>query len=132
MGATFDIDENSSEGLNIAVFDDDFGKDDSLGNKTMDIIDIQENMKVLNKWIPLENCKAGEVLLSAEFIPQASIQKSVDKSKAVDAKPIEENKEQIGAEIIEKIEVKDTTVIKQVFEESEAAKSIKPEREEET
>merc|ERR1712142_652847 len=130
--ATFDIDENSSEGLNIAVFDDDFGEDHSLGNKTMDIIDIQENMKVLNKWIPLENCKSGEVLLSAEFIPQASIQKAVDKSKAVDAKPIEENKEQIGAEIKEKIEVKDTTVVKQVFEESEAAKSIKPEREEET
>merc|ERR1711875_151736 len=125
--ATFDIDENSSEGLDIAVFDDDFGKDDSLGNKTMDIFDIQENMKVLNKWIPLENCKSGEVLLSAEFIPQASIQKAVDKSKAVDAKPIEENKEQIGAEIKEKIEVKDTTVVKQVFEESEAAKSIKPE-----
>merc|ERR1712151_1468115 len=130
--ATFDIDENSSEGLNIAVFDDDFGKDDSLGNKTMDIIDIQENMKVLNKWIPLENCKSGEVLLSAEFIPQASIQKAVDKSKTVDAKPIEENKEQIGAEIKEKIEVKDSTVVKQVVEESEAAKSIKPEREEET
>merc|ERR1711872_956735 len=130
--ARFDIDENSSEGLNIAVFDDDFGKDDSLGNKTMDIIDIQENMKVLNKWIPLENCKSGEVLLSAEFIPQASIQKAVDKSKAVDAKPIEENKEQIGAEIKEKIEVKDSTVVKQVVEESEAAKSIKPEREEET
>merc|ERR1712157_211434 len=54
--ATFDIDENSSEGLNIAVFDDDFGKDDSLGNKTMDIIAIQEQQKVLNKWIPLENC----------------------------------------------------------------------------
>merc|ERR1712042_278567 len=130
--ATFDIDENSSEGLNIAVFDDDFGKDDSLGNKTMDIIDIQENMKVLNKWIPLENCKSGEVLLSAEFIPQASIQKAVDKSKAVDAKPIEENKEQIGAEIKEKIVVQDTTVVKQVVEEPEAAKSIKPEREEET
>merc|ERR1712025_835568 len=82
--------------------------------------------------IPLENCKSGEVLLSAEFIPQASIQKAVDKYKDVDAKPIEENKEQIGAEIKEKIEVKDTTVVKQVVEESEAAKSIKPEREEET
>merc|ERR1712243_491131 len=71
--ATFDIDENSAEGVNIAVFDDDFGKDDSLGNKTMDIIVIQEQQKLLNQWITLENCKSGEVLLSAEFIPLASI-----------------------------------------------------------
>merc|ERR1739838_1032334 len=35
--ATFEIEENTSEGVNIAVFDDDFGKDDSLGNKTLDI-----------------------------------------------------------------------------------------------
>merc|ERR1711922_57562 len=60
--ATFDIDENSAEGVNIAVFDDDFGKDDSLGNKTMDITVIQEKQKLLNQWIPLENCKSGEVL----------------------------------------------------------------------
>ena len=73
--ATFDIDENSADGVNIAVFDDDFGKDDSLGNKTMDIIVIQEKQKLLNQWITLENCKSGEVLLSAEFIPLASVKK---------------------------------------------------------
>merc|ERR1711970_1483762 len=65
--ATFDIDENSADGVNIAVFDDDFGKDDSLGNKTMDIVVIQEKQKLLNQWITLENCKSGKVLLSAEF-----------------------------------------------------------------
>merc|ERR1712106_529592 len=74
--AIFEIDENTSEGVNIAVFDDDFGKDDSLGNKTLDIHSIQEHRQMLNQWIPLENCKSGEVLLSAEFLPHGSVQKS--------------------------------------------------------
>ena len=45
-----------------------FGKDNTLGNKTIDINQIQENKKMLNQWIPLENCKSGSVLFSAEFI----------------------------------------------------------------
>merc|ERR1712002_744437 len=125
--ATFDIDENSAEGVNIAVFDDDFGKDDSLGNKTMDIIDIQENMKVLNKWIPLENCKSGEVLLSAEFIPLASIQKGENIAKPVDSKSFEEDKKQIEPKISETIEVQDSKVAKQVIEASETTEEKKTE-----
>ena len=64
------------EGVNTAVFDDDFGKDDSLGSNTLDIHSIQEHGQGLNQWIPLENCKSGEVLLSAEFVPLKSVQDS--------------------------------------------------------
>merc|ERR1712173_307816 len=117
--ATFDIDENSAEGVNIAVFGDDFGKDDSLGNKTMDIIVIQEQQKLLNQWITLENCKSGEVLLSAEFIPLASIQKGENIAKPVDSKSFEEDKKQIEPKISETIEVQDSKVVKQVIEDSE-------------
>merc|ERR1712002_339503 len=125
--ATFDIDENSAEGVNIAVFDDDFGKDDSLGNKTMDIIVIQEQQKLLNQWITLENCKSGEVLLSAEFIPLASIQKGEKIAKPVDSKSFEEDKKQIEPKISETIEVQDSKVVKQVIEESETTKEKKTE-----
>ena len=123
--ATFDIDENSAEGVNIAVFDDDFGKDDSLGNKTMDIAVIQEKQKLLNQWITLENCKSGEVLLSAEFIPLASVQKGEYIAKPVDSKSSEEDKKQIEPKISETIEVQDSKVVKQVIGESETSKSEK-------
>merc|ERR1711887_319241 len=49
--------------------DEDLGKDDSLGNTSLNISSIQKQEKLLNQWIPLENCKSGEVLLSAEFKP---------------------------------------------------------------
>merc|ERR1739838_492616 len=70
----FDVDQNTSEGINIEVFDDDFGKDDSLGNTLLDISKVQEHQQLLNQWIPLEECKSGEVLISAEFIPLEKIQ----------------------------------------------------------
>merc|ERR1712179_339202 len=125
--ATFDIDENSADGVNIAVFDDDFGKDDSLGNKTMDIIVIQEKQKLLNQWITLENCKSGEVLLSAEFIPLASVQKGEIIAKPVDSKSFDDDKKQIEPKITETIEVQDSKVVKQVIEESETTKENKTE-----
>merc|ERR1712168_1767681 len=130
--ATFDIDENSAEGVNISVFDDDFGKDDYLGNKTMDIVVIQEKQKLLNQWITLENCKSGEVLLSAEFIPLASVQKGENIAKPVDSKSFEDDKKQIGPKITETIEVQDSKVVKQVIEESETTKENKTEIEAKT
>merc|ERR1712212_72069 len=130
--ATFDIDENSADGVNIAVFDDDFGKDDSLGNKTMDIIVIQEKQKLLNQWITLENCKSGEVLLSAEFIPLASVQKGETIAKSVDSKSFDDDKKQIEPKITETIEVQDSKVVKQVIEESETTKENKTEMEAKT
>merc|ERR1712029_1046580 len=70
--ATFDIGKETSEVLNIELFDEDIGKDDSLGSTSLDIRTIMEEYVNTNKWIPLKNCKSGEVLLSAEFIPESS------------------------------------------------------------
>merc|ERR1711936_418537 len=71
-------DQNTLEKVDILVFDDDFGKDDTLGKTSLDIIAIQKNKKILNQWIPLEDCKSGEVLLSAEFVPLASVKMPAD------------------------------------------------------
>ena len=49
-------------------------KDDSLGSTSIDIGLVQKNIKLLNKWIPLENCKSGEILLSAEFISSSMVE----------------------------------------------------------
>merc|ERR1711936_1371067 len=67
--ATFDVEQNTPENIMIQIFDDDFGKDDSLGNTSLDVITVQKNQKLLNQWIPLKECKSGQILLSAEFIP---------------------------------------------------------------
>merc|ERR1712013_178682 len=73
--ASFDINENTTNEVSIAVFDEDFGKDDTLGSTVLDLTQVQEQKQLLNQWIPLKNCKSGEVLISAEFIPQAAVQK---------------------------------------------------------
>merc|ERR1712013_901767 len=62
-----------TEGIKISVFDDDIGKDDALGMKVLDIAAIQEYQQLKSQWIPLESCKSGEVLISAEFTPQAIV-----------------------------------------------------------
>merc|ERR1712106_320884 len=122
--ATFEIDENTSEGVNIAVFDDDFGKDDSLGSKTLDIHSIQQHRQMLNQWIPLENCKSGEVLLSAEFVPHGSVQKSKGIESTVKPDSTKEVLKQIEPTVKDTVEVKvqDSTITKEIVEESETAK----------
>merc|ERR1711892_275930 len=81
--ATFDVDQNTTQNINIAVFDDDFGKDDSLGSTLLDISKVQEHHQLLNQWIPLEKCKSGAVLLSAEFVPVEKVkqQKQIEADK---------------------------------------------------
>merc|ERR1711915_661653 len=91
--AAFDVDETTLNEINIFVFDEDVGKDDSLGNAVLDISSIQEKSQ-LNQWIPLSNCKSGEILVSAEFVPQGKIvdfiriqsQREVKKSIPVEVK----------------------------------------------
>merc|ERR1712128_258101 len=105
--ATFDVDQNTKEGINIAVFDEDFGKDDSLGSTILDISKVQEHTKLLNHWIPLEKCKSGEVLLSAEFIPLAIVQQQREVEPLVLASPIKESVQEVG---LEPKEIKNETV----------------------
>merc|ERR1711915_771645 len=73
--AIFNISDKTSENLNISVFDEDFGKDDTLGSATLDLRSVQEYKYLKNQWIPLQNCKSGEVLVSAEFLPLSDIPK---------------------------------------------------------
>merc|ERR1712106_867624 len=96
--ATFDVDQNTKEGINIAVFDDDFGKDDSLGSTLLDISKVQEHNKLLNQWIPLEKCKSAEVLLSAEFIPLAFVQQQREVEQLVLTASIKESVQEVDLE----------------------------------
>merc|ERR1739838_990331 len=53
--ATFDVDQNTAESINIAVFDEDFGKDDTLGSTFLDLNKVQEHQQLLNKRLRLHN-----------------------------------------------------------------------------
>merc|ERR1712106_794265 len=102
--ATFGVDQNTTEGINIEVFDDDLGKDDSLGSTFIDISKVQEHHQFLNQWIPLEKCKSGEVFLSVEFIPLSMVQKLIvaetikESEQEVKLVPKETNKEKATQE----------------------------------
>merc|ERR1712098_910746 len=70
FNAKFNIKKDAAEGIKISVFDD------VLGMKVLDIGSIQDYQQLKNQWIPLENCKSGEVLISAEFTPQALVEEA--------------------------------------------------------
>merc|ERR1712236_177201 len=87
--AKFNIQKESAVGIKISVFDDDIGKDDALGMKVLDIAAVQEYQQLKSQWIPLESCKSGEVLISAEFTPQAIVDQG---EKSIDVKSTEGQK----------------------------------------
>ena len=73
--AKFHIKPENTDSISISVFDEDFGKDDTLGSATSDLRSVQEYKTLKNQWIPLQNCKSGEVLVSAEFLILSDIPK---------------------------------------------------------
>ena len=73
----FDVEENSSSEVTFEIFDEDVGKDDFLGKATINIHEVCEAKDFVNKWIPLENCKSGKILISAKCIPLKRINRAV-------------------------------------------------------
>merc|ERR1712083_1270996 len=96
----------------IEVFDEDFGKDDTLGSTVLDLTQVQEKKQLLNQWIPLKNCKSGEVLISAEFISKATVQKQDDTQKSSEITKQETHIEQSEKEILVKQETQIETSTK--------------------
>merc|ERR1711881_587177 len=66
----FDIDNETAHEISLEVYDEDMiGKDDPLGKTKLHLSQIVNQRKIINNWIPLQQCKSGEVLFSAEFVP---------------------------------------------------------------
>jgi len=66
--ADFMINENSSREISIEVYDQDYGDDEPMGLVSIDISDINSSNKINERWVPLKNCKSGDVLISAKYI----------------------------------------------------------------
>merc|ERR1712226_458245 len=104
---TFDVEQNTPDKVTIEIFDDDFGKDDSLGNASLDIITVQKNKKLLNQWIPLKECKSGQILLSAEFIPAAIVKEQGKVNKTEPTKESLQEMASVSKEIIKETKQQD-------------------------
>merc|ERR1711915_801360 len=131
--AAFDVDETTPHEINISVFDEDVGKDDSLGNAVLDISSIQEKSQLINQWIPLSNCKSGEILVSAEFVPQGNIvdyirsqsESEVKESIPVEVKEASDIKPKEISSGPEKVITKDEIEVQQTKSESTVDSKLK-------
>merc|ERR1711874_393536 len=96
-----EVKEDSDNLVNLKVFDEDFGKDDTMGQTQIDIESILTARTVNNKWISLKDCKSGQVLISAEFVPfgesRTIVEKEVNKMDTTIQKPpqVSDSKEKI-------------------------------------
>ena len=110
--------------MNTAVFDDDFGKDDSLGSKTLDTHSIQEQRQGLSQWIPLENCELEEVLLSTDFVHLKTVQKANGIESTVKPNPTKEALKQMEPTVKDAIETKDSKVVRTIVQQSNEKKKV--------
>lgn len=74
-----DIEQEGSPELLIELFDEDVGKDESLGQTIIDIQEMCRGQEMVNNWIALENCSSGEILVSGKFVPHEEINKKIGK-----------------------------------------------------
>ena len=66
------VDPSGPDHMKIEVFDKDkFGKDKSLGATNIDIPSLQNSQIQNDVWLPLDNVKAGQINLFADFSPSS-------------------------------------------------------------
>jgi Ca2+-dependent lipid-binding protein len=69
----FELNKGSPDVIDLEVYDEDMvGKDDPLGQTKLHLNHIIDQRKIVNAWIPLQQCKSGKIMYSAEFIPSGS------------------------------------------------------------
>merc|ERR1712142_1368034 len=82
----FDITNQKNDNtIKIQVFDDCNGKDDPIGETIYDLNDLSFS-SISNKWIKLDKCKSGQILLSGEIVPLPVVSnKNIDLKEDVKA-----------------------------------------------
>jgi Ca2+-dependent lipid-binding protein len=83
-----DTSEDSIDDVELEVFDEDFGKDDSMGTTTFELNEIVRGGNMKNQWIPLKNCKTGEILISAEYIVRRQSQVNLPLQPKLTSEPM--------------------------------------------
>ena len=66
---TVNLTDEVSNEVTIEVFDEDFGKDDFLGEAILNLREIVNQQMIVHPWIKLEQVKSGDILFSTEYLP---------------------------------------------------------------
>ena len=90
----FQASEKTPKSVLIEVYEEDIGKEDFMGKIAMDINELVYKQKLTDQWIPLSDCKSGEILISVETAP-----KSIDESEKVDMPTNQESEDDITTPI---------------------------------
>merc|ERR1712071_16288 len=64
----YHIGEASPKMIEVKILDEDIGKDQVMGEVTLDIEHLKSKGQVLQKWIPLTGCKSGEIMVSTQYV----------------------------------------------------------------
>merc|ERR1711962_1659303 len=64
----FEVDDKSPSSININLFDDDYDKDEPIGNTTLSLKDIKKKGTIVNQSQKLSDCKAGEITFSSKYV----------------------------------------------------------------
>ena len=81
----YHIEESSPTAVKIKIIDEDLGKDQLLGEVSLDVAEIKSRIQVLNQWIPLRACKSGEIQISTQYVRAGGkVESSNDKRKHTD------------------------------------------------
>merc|ERR1711874_716528 len=91
----FDFAKDTKEEITVEVFDEDIGKDDRLGDTKIPVRQIIQQRNIVNNWIPLKNCKSGEVLFSAEYVELDSQPRSEAPAAKVERRKTPEKPEKV-------------------------------------
>ena len=68
FSAEFKIPDGRNDSIGLTVLDSDFGKDKSLGNLSLPLVDVLAMDGQEGRWFPLDGSKKGEVLLMTDFV----------------------------------------------------------------
>jgi len=75
---TFKIhNDDADKNILVQLYDDDIGKDDFLGEHSLDIQDVLQSGNVINKTVDLQKCKTGKLVYSYKFVPSYQINNKI-------------------------------------------------------
>merc|ERR1711915_81692 len=113
------VSDKTPKNLLIEVYDEDIGKDDFMGQVSMDIDELVHKQNLTDQWIPLSNCKSGEILVSVETAPKTQ----EELEKVSDGTAMKTSTE------LDNLSVEDKIVENIYFEEDSAIETTVPSKE---
>jgi len=126
--AIFQVDEKSPPNIHIALYDDDYGKDESLGHTSVSVDAIKKMGRISSQPKKLNDRTVGNIIYSAKYLDSKQSEDEIDNKPEKDAKPNVQSIIQSKTEV-EKIKIPDSNKDSiDTTEKSVAPGALKPEK----